>query len=121
MMKRPQSKLAVDESETARSALREAWRQLTPYVDRANAMKAEMASNPSRANDLGVATYVNWLNTFEQEIAAIQTVAEGAERVPTEDVRVARATAEKLLETIEEAGRRVAESSQAAAGAAPEG
>jgi hypothetical protein len=111
MMKRPSSKLAVDESETARLVLRDTWRRLAPYVDRASALKAEMASDPARAADPEVATYVRWLSAFEQEIAAIQTVAEGAERLPIEDVRVARTTGEKLLAAIEEATRRVDASS----------
>ena len=101
------AKLAVNEAEAARLALRDVWSQLAPVVDRANAMKSELAGDPARGSDPLVQAYVGWLNAFEQEIAAVQALNDAGERVPVEDLRLARSTAEKLLSTITEAERRV--------------
>ena len=93
-------KLAINEIEAARSALEEVWRPLVLEIDRAKDLKAEVAKDPTRANDLTVQAYIRWLGAFERELAAVQTVHESAAVLDLEDIRAARTTAEKLLAAI---------------------
>jgi len=105
--------LKVNEAETARVALEEKWRQLASEVERAKQFKAATADNPRLADDPLVQAYVRWLDTFEQDMAAIQTVHDATTPVPLADLRAAQRAADELLWAIQQAKERVPPSSAA--------
>jgi hypothetical protein len=87
---------------TAETALEDAWRQLAPVVDKARVHREEIMQDPKRADDPEAATYVRWLNTFDQELATIETLHEAARELSASDLRAARTTAEKVLGAFEQ-------------------
>lgn len=106
--------LAIDETRTAEIALDEAWRQLAPIIDRAQALKNEVAREPSRREDRQVDLFVRWLDTFQQELAAIQMIHDAAPRLTAEDLRAAHMTADKLLHAIGDAQSQLRDSAAVA-------
>ena len=62
--------------------------------------------------------YVSWLDTFQQELAAVQTVHDAAPRLKAEDLRAAVSTAERLLSVLDEAQANVRAKQARAAGEA---
>jgi hypothetical protein len=110
------AKLKLDETETAEIALKNAWNELAPVVERAKELKEAVAEKPELAEqDPEVYNYVRWFDTFNQELAAIQTLQRAAPDVPAEDLRAARKTAEELLGAVAEVAPKFA-----GAGSAPQ-
>jgi hypothetical protein len=93
-------KLKIDEHQLERDALDEAWRELAPVIRTAQERKEEVAENPERARDPEVEAYVRWLDTFNQELAAIQAVRDAAPALSADDLKVAHQTAQKLLDAL---------------------
>jgi hypothetical protein len=96
---------SFDETETARLALDEVWRQLAPVIDKARHTQLEVAAKPKlQEEDPSVDALVRWLSIFDRELGAVQTVHEatnaGAKLTP-EEIYVARNIAEKLKGLIE--------------------
>jgi hypothetical protein len=106
--------LTVDEKETARVALSQAWKQLAPIADDARRLQSESTRDPSLLNDSWVVALIRWSAVFEREIAAVQKVheaAEGGSKLPLDDVRTAVSIARKLIDTIGTAAERVGHTS----------
>jgi hypothetical protein len=104
--------LTLNETEVARVALEEVWRQLAPVVDEAKELQSDAAQNPSRLDDPWVDAHVTWLTVFERDLAAVQAVyaaAGNGAKLSAEDIRRAREAGEKLFGIILAARERVPE------------
>jgi hypothetical protein len=91
----------LDEIQTARVALDEAWRQLAPVVDEAKSLQHQAELDPAMLSDRWVQATSRWLTAFQRQLGAVQTVhdaAEAGKRVPVSEIRSAREAAEKLSE-----------------------
>lgn len=97
-----------DDAQTARIALEETWRQLAPIVDHAKVLKEEVVRDRTLAEDPQVDNAIRWFDTFNQELSAIQAINNAAEEASADDLRAARATADKLLETLNKYAPQVA-------------
>lgn len=100
----------LNDTEVARRALQEAWRELAPQVDAARRLEAQAMHEPSIQKDLWVQTNARWLSTFSRQLDAIQTVYEATQagkKVPLSELRSANDAARKLLEILSDLQRRV--------------
>jgi hypothetical protein len=88
------AKFAIDDDQMAQAALDDTWRKLAVVVDKAKAA----AEDPDVAAPQERELYQRWLSTFNEELGAIQTVHDASSSLRADDLRVARDTAEKLLD-----------------------
>jgi hypothetical protein len=104
------SESAVNETEAARVALEEIWRQLAPIVVEGKELQSRATTNPAVLDEPWGAALNRWLIVFDREIAAVQAIYEATQqgaKVSGDDVRAARSVGEKLLSTITETRERI--------------
>jgi hypothetical protein len=93
----------LNDTETARAALDDTWRQLAQWVERVKDLEALAAEQPELLrNDQNLAA-LRLLTAFDRELAAVQTIHDAAasgRKLPSDELRAARKTAEKLLEFV---------------------
>jgi hypothetical protein len=109
-MNRPVTTLTLNGTDAERVALEDAWRQLASIIAESKDLDVETKADPNRLNDPWVVAHVRWLSVFNNELAAVQTVYEALQtgvKLDSEDIRAARAAADKLLEVIQQARARV--------------
>jgi hypothetical protein len=102
--------MTLNETETARVALTEAWKKLAPIADEARRLQEESTRDPSMLKDSWVVAMIRWSAVFAREIAAVQQVCnatEAGDKLSLDDVRAAVAVAQKLIDTIGAAAERV--------------
>jgi hypothetical protein len=92
----------VDDAAVERATLDQVWRALEPNVKQAEDLRLRAASDPAVARDPRNAALIRWFDAFEKELVALRSVHETAELLPTTDVQFARATADKLLSTLQQ-------------------
>ena len=99
-----------------RGGLEQAWRVLAPNVEQARTIRAQ-ADKPDLLNEPRNKVLVRWFDAFERQIAAVETLYNAAMdpslNLPLDDLRLARKTAEDLLEALEKT-RELAHDSQLA-------
>jgi hypothetical protein len=88
------------------AALRQSWAALAQNVEQAREIRAQAATKPELLKeDPRSAALVRWLDTFERDIVALETLyaaaADPAFSLSLDDVRLARQGADKLLEALE--------------------
>ena len=88
------AKFSIDDDQMAQVALDDTWRKLAVVVEKAKAA----TEDPSLVDAGEREVYQRWLSTFDEELGAIQTVHDSASSLRADDLRVARDTAEKLLD-----------------------
>jgi hypothetical protein len=96
-------RMAVDAEDVARTAFLKTWEELATFVDMAEAARSKSLRDPVVAQDPASQLYVRWLSLFEPELAAAQRIAEAitvGARLPADDLRAARETAEEVLRVI---------------------
>jgi hypothetical protein len=100
----------LNETEAARVALDQVWRELAAYVADAKQLQSEATRHPSQLSDPWVEALVSWFSIFDRELAAVQAVYEadhGGARLSAEELSSAREAGKKLLEIISETQERV--------------
>jgi hypothetical protein len=99
-----------DDAETARLALDKVWRELAPILDEARDLQLQVAQKPSLSTDPWVGVHTGWLQVFERELDAIQTVyntTEAGAKLSVEELRATREVAEKILGFIVQGQQRI--------------
>jgi hypothetical protein len=95
----------VTEADQERAALLQQWRVLAPNVEQARAIRDEATRNPERLNEPRNKALVTWLDSFERQLVAVETLANAAKEssvdFPVDDARLARSTADQLLEALD--------------------
>ena len=89
-------------------ALHEVWRELVLPVDDGLALRSDTELHPEALTPIQKFR-LDWLATFEPEIAAIQTIYEASKSgipVKREGLELASQAAARILATIEEGERR---------------
>lgn len=92
--------------EVPRFALEASWRRLAPFVDDALVFRGQVADYPDLLRNPNVYLHVAFLDRFETDLAAVQTIYEVAQidpEFPVEDIRIGQETADKLFELTERA------------------
>ena len=105
---RPLSKIGGDlnvtDADRDRAALLQQWRVLAPNVEQARAIRDETIKDPDRLKDPRSKALVTWLDSFERQLVAVEALATAAQEpsveLPQDDVRLARQSADDLLEAL---------------------
>jgi hypothetical protein len=102
----------LNDTEAARVALEQVWRELATLVDDAKARGEAAAQNPSLLADPRTDAETRWLWLFDRELSDVQTVyrsAESGARLSTESLRAAAEAGKKLRDILQQARDRVSE------------
>jgi hypothetical protein len=99
---------------TARLTLEEIWRKLGPIVEEARSLDSQIVENPGLLSDKWVSAQTRWLQIFEREINAVETVystTEAGAKLSVGELKRASDAGRKLLDIVER-GRELVASNQ---------
>lgn len=97
------------------------WDSLQPVVERAREYKASADKGESHADPAEAQLYIRWLETFGEEVKALETVHEASPQLHDDALRTAEGAANEVLRAITEAKGIVNAQAAAADAAAPAG
>lgn len=110
----------VDEATQELAALKQTWETLAPNIEQARQIRQHAAANPALLSEGRSDALVRWLDTFERDIIALETLITAAEspgvQLSVDEIRLARRASEKLLATLQREREQSGAGLRAAAG-----
>jgi hypothetical protein len=95
----------VTEADQERAAFEQSWRVLAPNFEQAKAVRTRAVEDPNLLSEPRNRALVTWLDGFERQLVALETLHKAATdssvELPLDDLRLARKTADDLLEALD--------------------
>ncbi len=96
------------ELKAAQEQLHNVYTEVERAASSASSLKIAAKQNPELLEDSWVDARIKWLDLFDREISAVETVNQAAEagKLSLDEIRAGRQTGEKLLEILSRARER---------------